>query len=83
LRRLPDQHACSAERLPGGRPAGGIRDLDDRGRLVGDLGVVAPFVDLAAIPSSTGEERAVADRVTEELRSIGLEVDECQKLAAL
>ena len=34
------------------------------------------FLDLAAIPSPPGEERGVADRVTEELRSIGLEVDE-------
>jgi tripeptide aminopeptidase len=34
------------------------------------------FLELAAIPSPPGEERAVADRVAEELRSIGLEVDE-------
>jgi tripeptide aminopeptidase len=34
------------------------------------------FLDLAAIPSPPGEERAVADRVIAELRGIGLEVDE-------
>ncbi|MET0939637.1 MAG: M20/M25/M40 family metallo-hydrolase [Gaiellaceae bacterium] len=34
------------------------------------------FLELAAIPSPPGEERAVADRVTEELRSLGLDVDE-------
>jgi tripeptide aminopeptidase len=34
------------------------------------------FLELAAIPSPPGEERAVADRVTDELRAIGLEVDE-------
>ena len=39
-------------------------------------GVLDLFLELAAIPSPPGEERGVADRVTEELRSIGLEVDE-------
>jgi tripeptide aminopeptidase len=34
------------------------------------------FLELAAIPSPPGEERAVADRVIEELRSSRLEVDE-------
>lgn len=34
------------------------------------------FLELAAIPSPPGEERAVADRVIAELRGIGLEVDE-------
>jgi len=34
------------------------------------------FLELAAISSPPGEERAVADRVVEELRSIGLDVDE-------
>src|SRR5207342_2602827 len=34
------------------------------------------FCELAAIPSPPGEERAVADRVIEELRSLGLDVDE-------
>ena len=34
------------------------------------------FLDLAAIPSPPGEERTVADRVTAELRELGLEVDE-------
>jgi tripeptide aminopeptidase len=34
------------------------------------------FLELAAIPSPPGEERAVADRVTEELHGIGLEVAE-------
>ncbi|HZQ66614.1 MAG TPA: M20/M25/M40 family metallo-hydrolase [Gaiellaceae bacterium] len=34
------------------------------------------FLELAATPSPPGEERAVADRVTAELRAIGLTVDE-------
>ena len=34
------------------------------------------FLDLVSIPSPPGEERAVADRVSEELRGLGLEVDE-------
>ena len=34
------------------------------------------FLELAAIPSPPGEERAVADRVLRELRGLGLEVDE-------
>jgi tripeptide aminopeptidase len=38
--------------------------------------VVSLLVELAAIPSPPGEERACADRVLEELRAIGLEADE-------
>ena len=38
--------------------------------------VVALFLELCAIPSPTGEERAVADRITRELDAIGLEWDE-------
>ena len=34
------------------------------------------FLELAAIPSPSGDERAVTDRVTAELRGLGLEVDE-------
>ena len=34
------------------------------------------FLDLAALPSPPGEERAVADRVREYLSALGLEVDE-------
>jgi tripeptide aminopeptidase len=34
------------------------------------------FLELVAIPSPPGEERAVADRVTAELRSLGLDVEE-------
>ena len=34
------------------------------------------FLELAAIESPPGEERAVADRVIAELRGLGLEVDE-------
>ena len=34
------------------------------------------FLELAAIASPPGEERAVADRVIEELRAVGLEVEE-------
>ena len=36
------------------------------------------FLELASIPSPPGEERGVADRVTEELRDLGLEVREDQ-----
>jgi tripeptide aminopeptidase len=39
-------------------------------------GVLDLFLDLAATPSPPGEERAVADRVTAELRGLGLQVDE-------
>jgi tripeptide aminopeptidase len=34
------------------------------------------FLELAAIPSPPGEERAVADRVSQELHGLGLEVEE-------
>ncbi len=34
------------------------------------------FLELAAMPSPPGEERAVADRVAAELRELGLQVDE-------
>ena len=37
---------------------------------------VALFLELAAIPSPPGEERAVADRVAAELGRLGLDVDE-------
>jgi tripeptide aminopeptidase len=37
---------------------------------------VTLFCELAAIPSPPGEERAVADRVTEYVRELGLDVDE-------
>ncbi len=40
------------------------------------MGVLDLFLDLAALPSPPGDERAVADRVAAELRGIGLEVDE-------
>jgi tripeptide aminopeptidase len=40
------------------------------------MGVVDLFLELAALPSPPGEERAVADRVTAELRGLGLAVDE-------
>ncbi|MFN2627893.1 MAG: M20/M25/M40 family metallo-hydrolase [Gaiellaceae bacterium] len=40
------------------------------------MAVVDLFTALAALPSPPGEERAVADRVIEELRSFGLEVEE-------
>jgi tripeptide aminopeptidase len=39
-------------------------------------GALDLFLELAAIPSPPGEERAAADRVIAELRDIGLEVDE-------
>jgi tripeptide aminopeptidase len=38
--------------------------------------VVDLFLDLCAIPSPPGQERAVADRITRELDAIGLEWDE-------
>jgi tripeptide aminopeptidase len=40
------------------------------------MGVLDLFLDLAAMPSPPGEERAVADRVADELRGLGLDVDE-------
>jgi len=40
------------------------------------VGVLDLFLDLAALPSPPGEERAVADRVAAELRGLGLKVDE-------
>jgi tripeptide aminopeptidase len=40
------------------------------------MGALDLFLDLAAIESPPGEERAVADRVLAELRGLGLEVDE-------
>ena len=38
--------------------------------------VLATFVELAALPSPPGEERAVADRVLDYLAALGLEADE-------
>jgi tripeptide aminopeptidase len=38
--------------------------------------VLALFLELAALPSPSGEERAVADRVLAYLRDLGLEADE-------
>ncbi len=38
--------------------------------------LVSLFVELAAIPSAPGEERAVADRVIDYLRGVGLDADE-------
>jgi tripeptide aminopeptidase len=38
--------------------------------------VLSLFLELAALPSPSGEERAVADRVLEYLLALGLEVDE-------
>ena len=40
------------------------------------MGALDLFLELAAISSPPGEERAVADRVTAELRGLGLDVDE-------
>jgi tripeptide aminopeptidase len=40
------------------------------------MGALDLFLDLAALPSPPGEERAVADRVSAELRALGLEVEE-------
>jgi tripeptide aminopeptidase len=40
------------------------------------VSVLDLFLELAAIPSPPGEERAVADRVIKELRTLGLGVDE-------
>ena len=39
-------------------------------------GALALFLELAAIPSPSGDERAVTDRVAAELRDLGLDVDE-------
>ena len=38
--------------------------------------VLATFIELAALPSPPGEERAVADRVLDYLAALGLEADE-------
>jgi tripeptide aminopeptidase len=38
--------------------------------------VLSLFVELAALPSPSGEERAVADRVLDYLRALGLEAEE-------
>ncbi len=40
------------------------------------MGALELFLELAALPSPPGEERAVADRVAAELRSLGLDVEE-------
>jgi tripeptide aminopeptidase len=40
------------------------------------VSVLDLFLELAAMPSPPGEERAVADRVAAELRALGLQVDE-------
>src|SRR5262245_20511206 len=40
------------------------------------MGALDLFLDLAAMPSPSGEERAVADRIVAELRGLGLDVDE-------
>jgi tripeptide aminopeptidase len=40
------------------------------------MSVVELFTELAALPSPSGDERRVADRLVEELRTIGLDVDE-------
>jgi tripeptide aminopeptidase len=40
------------------------------------MGALDLFLDLAALPSPPGQERAVADRVAEELQALGLAVDE-------
>jgi tripeptide aminopeptidase len=40
------------------------------------MGALELFLDLAALPSPPGEERAVADRIAEELRALRLDVDE-------
>jgi tripeptide aminopeptidase len=41
------------------------------------------FLDLAALPSPPGEERAVADRIAAELRALDLDVDEDDAGAAI
>src|SRR5215471_20679161 len=40
------------------------------------MGALELFLDLAAMATPSGEERAVADRVTAELRNLGLDVHE-------
>jgi tripeptide aminopeptidase len=40
------------------------------------MGVVGLFMELAALPSPSGDERSVADRVLGELHGLGLAVDE-------
>jgi tripeptide aminopeptidase len=43
---------------------------------VGPTGALDLFLELSALPSPPGEERAVADRVADELRGLGLDVEE-------
>jgi tripeptide aminopeptidase len=50
---------------------------------VADLNVTPLFLELAAIPSPPGEERAVADRVSAFLAELGLEHDEDDAGAAI
>src|SRR3954471_17297811 len=45
--------------------------------------VVSLLVELAAIPSPPGEERACADRVLQELRALGFDADEDAAGAAI
>ena len=40
------------------------------------MGVLDLFLDLAAMSTPPGEERPVADRLLQELRGLGLDVDE-------
>ena len=47
------------------------------------MGALDLFLDLAALPSPPGEERAVADRILAELRGLDLEVDEDEAGAAI
>jgi tripeptide aminopeptidase len=54
-------------RLPRAYNRAGVADFPD---------VVSLFTELAAIPSPPGEERAVADRVSAQLRTLGLDPDE-------
>ena len=50
---------------------------------MGSAGALELFLELAAISSPPGEERAVADHVIRELRELGLEVDEDDAGAAV
>src|SRR3954464_7546286 len=64
------------------RTSHGQRDVSERPSKIARVrpgwapDVLSLFLDLAAIPSPPGEERAVADRVLEYLEALGLEADE-------
>ncbi len=60
----------------GGAVGPGCARLESAAVRESHAGVTGLFTELAAIPSPSGDERAVADRVTARLRALGLEPEE-------